>query len=102
MIVRRHKAPSVYRGGYVLSEKPTRQDIADILRETPDTMFLTIFRRAAAYLNCNAVECLFEDASPLAVLPTDPESNGDNYDGSRQIGEEPLQLPIFVGAPACS
>ena len=49
-------------------------------------------------LNQHAVDSLFAGTEPLAILPTDPESNLENYAGSKQVSEAPLQLPIFVGA----
>ena len=71
--------------------------MSNILKETPTTLFLTVSRRACATLNNLAVQSLFETAAPLAVLPTDPESNIENYRGSRQVSEDPLIAPIYPG-----
>jgi len=97
-ILRGHKAPSLHRAGYVMNEVPSVSDVKHILEETPHTMFLTISRRACSMLNSLALECLFENAEPLAVVPTDPESNIENYIGSKMACDDPLELPIYVGA----
>ena len=41
------------------------------------------------------MENLFADAEPLATLPTDPESNLDNYQGSALVAEVPLMQRIY-------
>ena len=46
-----HKAPSLHRAGYVMNEVPSLEDVGHIFAETPNTMFLTISRKATAYLN---------------------------------------------------
>ena len=38
---------------------------------------------------------MLTDAMPLATLPTDPESNLDNYQGSALIAEVPLMQRIY-------
>jgi hypothetical protein len=93
-----HKAPSLGRAGYVMNETPSLQDIQHILEETPQTMFLTISRRAAAYLNDLAVQVLFHNVMPLAVLPADPESNVSNWYKGNMVAEVPLEVPIYKGA----
>ena len=43
------------------------------------------------------MENIFGDASCIAVLPADSESNVDNHVGSRVIGETPMEEMVFVG-----
>jgi ATP-dependent exoDNAse (exonuclease V) alpha subunit len=93
-----HKAPSLGRAGYVMNEVPMVEDVEHILAETPETMFLSVTRRAAAKLNDFAVQVLFPDQAPLAVLPADPDSNIENYYKGKLIAEEPLEVAIFAGA----
>ena len=35
---------------------------------------------------------------PLTTLPTDPESNTENYRGSKMTRKDPLESPIYRGA----
>ena len=49
-------------------------------------------------LNSMALEVLFGEAMPLGWLPTDPESNLDNYWEGKLVKEDPLEVPIFEGA----
>jgi len=94
-----HKAPTrPHRSVYEMNEVPTPAEVAWILQETPQTTFLTVTRRAAGLLNEMAVNALFKDHEPLTTLPTDPESNTENYQGSKMIGKEPLESPIYRGA----
>ena len=94
-----HKAPSrLHRDASHMAAEPTLNDVWHILQETPNTMFLTISRRACAQINALAQESLFSERVPLAVMPLDPESNMDNYRGSKQIAEDPLEAPIYEGA----
>ena len=93
-----HKAPSLHRAGYVMNEVPSLEDVGHIFAETPDTMFLTISRKATAHLNDLAVQVKFGGAAPLQVVPADPESNVANYYKGRMVAEVPLQVPIYRGA----
>lgn len=93
-----HKAPSLGRAGYTMNEKPSLDDVGHILAETPNTMFLTVSRHAAARLNRLAVEVLFEGRHPLAVVPADPESNVHNYWRGEMVDEVPDEVPIYLGA----
>ena len=95
--LRGHRAMPDRGPGY--SPEPTNLDVEGMLRDTPNTTFVTITRRAAAVLNELSLEALFGDAQPEAVAKGDPEDNLDNYNSrGRQIGWEPARLPIFVGA----
>jgi hypothetical protein len=97
-IVRGHKAPLLqHRGAERMQAEPPPEHILHILQETPQTLFLTISRRACAKLNRMAVEGLFYNVIPLWTAPIDPESNTDNYRGSAQIGDVPLMQPIYIG-----
>ena len=93
-----HKAPSLHRAGYVMNEVPSADDVVHILAETPQTLFLTISRQATAILNDLAVQALFPDVEPLAILPADPESNVHNYCNGEMVAEQPLDIPVFMGA----
>ncbi|CAJ1389947.1 unnamed protein product, partial [Effrenium voratum] len=97
-ILKRHKAPSRGRAGYVTNEIPTLDDVTHILAETPETTFLTVSRGASARLNGLATQALFGDSAPLAVVPADPESNEDNYVRGKLVAETPLETPLFAGA----
>ena len=77
-IVRNHKAVRRY---FEVDEDPTRWDIAHVLEKHPQTIFVTVSRRACAVVNDLALAVLFGGARPLACLPTDPESNRSNYEG---------------------
>jgi energy-coupling factor transporter ATP-binding protein EcfA2 len=94
-ILKGHKAPSLGRAGYNMNLVPTIEDVGHILGETPQTLFLTISRKACAHLNHLALRVLFDGAVPMAYLPTDPESNIENYEGSKMVRQEPSELPIF-------
>ena len=91
-----HKAPSLGRAGYVMNKVPSFDDVQNILAETPETMFLTVSRRAAAHLNELAVQALFPDVPPLAVLPADPESNVDHK--GKKIADFPSEAEVHIGA----
>ena len=78
-ILRDHKAPKWNRAGYTMNTEPTVDDVYHIYQDHPETLFLTITRRACSMLNKMALEILFGEDMPLAWLPTDPESNLDNY-----------------------
>eukprot|EP00434_Breviolum_minutum_P041512 symbB.v1.2.036926.t1/scaffold5330.1/size28357/2 len=98
-ILQEHKAPRKWsRAAYRMSKEPTVDDVYSIYEEHPETLFLTITRRACSMLNNMALEVLFSDVQPLNVVPSDPESNLDNYWEGRLVAEEPLHVPIFVGA----
>ena len=87
-IKRGHKAPSGHanRANARMNE-PTAWDIKMVLQETPNTMFLTISRRAAAQLNRWAVDALFADEHPLCYLPIEA-------DDDKSWAEE---VPVYPG-----
>ena len=93
-----HKAPSLHRAGYIMNEEPSLDDVGHILAETPNTLFLTVSRRAAAHLNGMALAVLFAEAAPLAMLPADPESNVNNYADGHRVTDIPLEICIYLGA----
>ncbi|CAK0883129.1 unnamed protein product, partial [Prorocentrum cordatum] len=95
-ILRGHKAPSAEYYDES-AEGPSQETVSRILAETPHTLFLTVSRKACATLNDFAVQSLFSEDMPVAVLPADPESNVDNYDGAKFIDDKPLATPIFAG-----
>ena len=99
-ILRGHRAPTrqnrqKYRPP---SSPPSDDDIQAVFAETPDTVFVTITKAAAAAVNALAVSTFFPDQSPLAVLPGDPDANPANFRGSEQHAWEPAPIPIFLGA----
>ena len=79
------------------NEIPTEDDIRVVLEETPDTLFLTISRRACGYLNDIAQQTLFQHEDPLDIIPADPESNPLNFRGAKMIGHDPAPLRVFAG-----
>ena len=94
-ILRGHRAPS----GLAAENQanPTLNDVRQILRETPNTLMLTITRRGADKLNCLAIEALFGDSPALQWLPCDPDANLANFHESWQLGAEPAWLPLHHG-----
>ncbi|CAE7607678.1 Pif1 [Symbiodinium sp. CCMP2592] len=95
-ILRGHRAAPDRGPG--VSPEPTELDVQYILEETPQTLFLTITRRNAALLNDLAVQALYSDALPLAVVPGDYESNLANYNQAGQLVDcEPVQVAIYEG-----
>lgn len=66
-------------------------------RRDPRTTFVTISRNAAAWINQVALEYLFQDKTPLAIIPADPEGNPDNYESGWQVRSHPLKLAIYAG-----
>ena len=93
-----HKAPSrEHRDNYVMSPVLSESDIKRIFKETPETTFVTISRAAAAWVNEVALQSLFGERDPIGILPSDPEANPSNYQGTAQIGCEPARVPIHVG-----
>ena len=67
-------------------QAPTAADIKQILVETPDTMFLTVSRKAAMLLNKWSVEALFAGVRPLATVPISADEN-----------EEQVSVPVYTG-----
>ena len=93
-ILKNHRGPRNRPRG---SNAPTAADIADILRETPETTFLTVSRRGSTRLNQLAVQCLFAQSEPLDRIPCDPEENMDNFHGQQQAAVRPHWLMIYEG-----
>ena len=81
-----------------MAKEPSQSDVWHILQETPNTIFLTVTKKGCAKINAFAVESLFPNQTPIAVLPNDPESNVDNYDGSSDARSVPLMMKVFEGA----
>ena len=97
-IKRGHKAPHSWHRDYThMTSEPSLADVGYILEETPNTLFVTISRRACGMLNDYAVRCLFANAVPIAVLPIDPEGNPENYWGSTKWCDVPQEQPIYAG-----
>ena len=44
-----------------------------------------------------ALEAVFAEATPLAVVPADPESNVDNYEHGKKLRDVPAEVPIHIG-----
>ena len=72
-------------------------DVAVILRDTPNTTFLTVSRKGAAKLNQYALQALFPDADLLDCIPCDPQENFDNFRGTAQVDARPFWMPIYEG-----
>eukprot|EP00972_Heterocapsa_arctica_P015425 2273014-Heterocapsa_arctica.AAC.1 len=80
-----------------MADTPTVDDVCHILKETPETMFLTISRRAFAMVNDLAVQALFCDHEALAVIPSDPDSNTEKYERSWKAMSEQKEMAVFMG-----
>lgn len=95
-LIRGHRAMPDRGPGF--SPEPTNLDMEGMLGEWPDATFVTVTRRAASVLNDLAVEALFKDERPCAVVPADYESNLENYDHYGQLVDcQPVYLPIYLG-----
>ena len=97
-ILQGHKAPSRrYRAADRMESAPPANEIKSVFAETPDTTFVTITRRGAAWVNQVALELFFEAQEPLARVPGDPEGNPENYRGTTQENNEPVDIPVYKG-----
>ena len=102
-ILKGHRAPASNREfGRHMPEEPSISDVSQILKDTPHTLFLTVSRKACAALNQLAQEALFQGCDTLdfegeGFMPTDPESNRDNYVGNRMIEKNPGKTWIYKG-----
>ena len=95
-ILKGHKAPARMQGRRMATE-PTAEDIADIYKETPNTTFVTISRRAAACVNEMAWAHFAANAGRLGAFPGDPEANPANYHRGTQVAYAPSRLRAFKG-----
>ena len=84
--------------------EPTAWDILELDRKTKgETTVVTCSRRAAQLVNDLSVEVFFKQRhkKALAELPTDWETNAENYDKRGQLRKDtapqPTQLEIFRG-----
>lgn len=94
-ILKNHKAPSrAFRTGGRMQAVPPDAELAAIFAEHPETTFVTVTRAAAARVNAIAVRHFFANQMPLCVVPSDPEANPENYEGSHQVRGEPLLTPV--------
>ena len=93
-MLRGHRAVMRYRQN---SRLPTAIDVASILKETPTTTFVTISRRASAYLNRLAVRALFADAEPLGQILCEPDDNPENFQGQFQVDAVPDEMTLYEG-----
>ena len=96
-IKRGHYAvPDSLRQGNIDYE-PTLAHVGHVLGTTPHTLFVTISKRACALLNSLCLDYLYSEEIPIAVLPSDPESNIENFWGSTMMREDPLEMCVFIG-----
>ena len=96
-ILKGHRAPTIRPPDYDPNLQPQLQDIQQVLRETPETQFVTCTRAATHHLNTLAVQAIFEEAELLDVLDCEPESNPDNFWRGEQIAAAPYQMPLYEG-----
>ncbi|MCV6601108.1 MAG: hypothetical protein OIF54_06045, partial [Cohaesibacter sp.] len=89
--------PTILGPHYDPNVLPRLEEIRQILKETPDTQFVTCTRAGTHHLNALAVEALFEEAEPLDLLDCEPESNPDNFDRGTQYWAEPYKMPLYEG-----
>ena len=80
-----------------MNDVPTENEIMWVFAETPDTVFVTISRAGAAWINQVVLRGFYPDQTPLLTIGGDPDANSDNYDGTHKIRNDPLQLPVHLG-----
>ena len=96
-ILKGHRAPTIVGPHYDPNALPRLAEIKQILKETPDTQFVTCTRAGTHHLNTLAVEALFEDAELLDTLDCEPESDPDNFWRGEQIAAAPYKMPLYEG-----
>ena len=96
-ILKGHRAPTIVGPHYDPNASPRLEEIKQVLKETPETQFVTCTRAGTHHLNTLAVEALFEEAELLDVLPCEPESNPENFEGGTQYWAEPYKMPLYEG-----
>ena len=80
-----------------MSAVPSDSELMWVFAEKPQTTFVAISRATVARVNEVALKHFFGGQMPLMTVPGDPEANPDNFEGSKQIAWEPLQMPVYVG-----
>ena len=96
-ILKGHRAPTIVGPHYDPNSPPRLEEIKQVLKETPDTQFVTCTRAGTHLLNSLAVEATFENAELLGMLDCEPESNPDSFWGGTQYWAEPYQMPLYEG-----
>ena len=94
-MVRHHRAPKLRAYGNFL--EPTLEDIAQIMRETPHTTFLTYTRQKTKQLNMMIVTVLYGNSKPLTIARGTPEDNAMNVEYGEYVSFEPERIPIYAG-----
>ena len=92
-IVKGHRACLLHKS----YKAPAATDVAAILRETPNTVFVTISRRGSARLSQLAIDALFADSPVLDWVPCDPQENFRNFRGQEQAAATPYMMPVYEG-----
>ena len=88
------------RGRKAWGRRPTLIEVRRVLKRHPKTTMMTCTRRAATELNHLAIAAKFPKRAPLVTVPGDPESNPENYVGSKLRQSKtlrPLNVPIYRG-----
>ena len=96
-IVRGHKAPERGNRQTYKMQAPTVEEILTIFDETPQTLFVTISKKATKQLNDLALDAKFSNVEPLCWVPGDPDGNPDNFRGQEILSWTPPEIPIFNG-----
>ncbi len=100
-MLRGHLAPlPAHRDGRradSMTSGPTQSEIGWIFTEHPETVFVTISRRYAAWVNEMAIAHFFGSSFRYATVPVDPESNPANYEGTKFVHYDPLSMPVYAG-----
>ena len=94
-ILRKHRAPRLRTAEW--RTEPSQDDIAQILKETPNTVFLTYTKWKTKQLNFMILDVLFGHLSPAMVARTDPKENEDNYEYGELLAFRPGRIPIYIG-----
>ncbi len=78
-------------------EGPTQSEIGWIFTEHPETVFVTISKSKAAWVNEMAIQHFFGNSLRLATVGVDPEANPANYERNKMIAWDPLLMPLYQG-----
>ena len=95
-MLQNHRAPKVRLPG--MRVEPTAEDVAQIMVETPNTVFVTFTKGRAEQLNELVVQALFSGIPPVTLAPGDPRDNWRNYAGfNEMVDAETPWIPIYIG-----
>lgn len=91
-IIKKHRAPSRSH-----RKRPGPEDIVQILKETPETVFTTYSKSKAEEVNSMVVQALFKGLRPIALIPGDPRDVAKNFKAGEMVNVESSWIPIYEG-----